>query len=125
MAEKGTSSSESDCENRKMLCLGNPGHTMSDSSSSESDEQRRGKVKNLRKKKVVPKVVLEKRPKPSSSDESDKESKKPRSAKENLSSQSDGGVSPLYQNQQGHPDYPFGQSDSDRKTHTQNHNQNY
>ena len=73
MAEKNVTSSESDNEQKSGFNMGNPGHTMSDSSSSELNVKK--KTKTFKKTQRVPKLVVEKRP-VSSSDESDKENKK-------------------------------------------------
>ena len=90
----------------QVINLGDAGHTMSDSSSDS--ELVKSQMLSRKRKKWVPKIIVEKRPL-SSSDDSDKENPKKKGpgngSDENASQSVDS--SPLYQNQQGHPDFPF------------------
>ena len=111
MAEANRNSSHSENENNE-LDLGHPGHTMSDgSSTSQKDVTSSRKKRLVKKRRWVPKLVVEKHP-ATSSDESEKENKRKKLSDSSPSYKSDGSesevcLSPLYQNQEGHPDFPF------------------
>ena len=109
MAENVAKSSDVPSKTSPVINLGDAGHTMSDSSS---DSEIKKSLKEVHKfTKRVRKVVVEKRAM-TSSDDSDKENPKKitkvqESESEPNKSQDEGDMSPLYQNQQGHPDFPF------------------
>ena len=113
MAENNVIEVVSDPEPPKSLIeMGDVGHTLSDSSSDGVMENKKKRLS--RKRKWVPKLVVEKRS-VSSSDNSDKENSLKKNAIDvsNNSpasdSDSDGKISPLYQNQLAHPKNQFWQ----------------
>ena len=121
MAEgRSQSENEIDSDESKTVNIGNPGHTLTEGSSDEDCQVQCERPK--KKKKWVPKIIIEKR-RCSTSDDSDKENpshKRPKNdsgsnsnSKDKSESEQSGELSPLYQNQMGHPDYPFYETASD------------
>ena len=123
MAESNPISSESEKETESHIDLSNVGHTMSDESSSDtnSGQTEKGKKRKIRK---LRKLIVEKRTL-SSDDDSDKENKKTKIDEANIPDfESDGNadMSPLYQNQEGHPNFPFENSDNDNPSQQNGNN---
>ena len=116
MAESNPKPLEAENKSSEVINLGDAGHTMSDSSSDS--ELMKSQMLSHKKRKRVPKLIAEKRPL-SSTDDSDKENRKKKGgvniSDDNASQSVDS--SPIYQNQEGHPDFPFNdKSESDEKS---------